>query len=258
MPPTPETSPDAAGTARRRAAPLAPEDRRAAIVEAVMPLVAERGADVTSRELADAAGVAEGTLFRAFGDKACLIGEVALTGLLRASDPAVARADLGAIDGRLPLVDRVRQVIERGQRRSEEAVAWVMVLRFLYGKEGPDERDHGHRERAQEMRSRLIAQQETRRTVVEEALERVLAQELDRLRVPIEVAVSLIEAATAHHRPGLERMGPPLPADVLADALVHGIVGEKRSPDHDVLDNHDWPNAEYAGDEAAAHHSEEV
>lgn len=195
-----------------------------------MPLVAERGADVTSRELADAAGVAEGTLFRAFGDKLCLVGEVALTGLLRVSDPAVTRADLESIDPRMPLVDRVSQVIERGQRRSDEAGAWVMVLRFLHTREGVDERDPAHQERAQEMRSRLMAQQETRRTVIEEALERLLAQELDHLRVPTEVAVSLIEAAATTHRPGLEREGPPLPADVLADALVHGIVDDTTAP----------------------------
>ncbi|GAB3162040.1 TetR/AcrR family transcriptional regulator [Myceligenerans halotolerans] len=257
MSPTRETSAAANGDGRRRAAPMAPEERRAAIVEAVMPLVAERGVETTSRELAEAAGVAEGTLFRAFGDKTCLIGEVALTGLLRASDPAVTRADLESIDPRLPLVDRVRQVIERGQRRSEEAVAWVMVLRFLHTREGVDERDRAHQERAREMRARLMDQQEIRRTVVEETLGRLLAQELDRLRVPIEVAVSLIEAATAHHRPGLERMGPPLPADVLADALVHGIVGEKRSPDLKVPDSHYSPPAASAGNEAASHHSEE-
>ncbi|MBO0608332.1 TetR/AcrR family transcriptional regulator [Myceligenerans salitolerans] len=236
---------------------MSPEDRRAAIIEAVMPLVEERGADATSRELADAAGVAEGTLFRAFGDKVCLIGEVALTGLLRASDPAVTRADLESIDPRLPLVDRVRQVIERGQRRSEEAVAWVMVLRFLHTREGADEQDHLHRERAAQMRSRLMAQQETRRAVVEETLGRVLAQDLDRLRVPIEVAVSLIESATAHHRPGLERMGPPLPAEVLADALVHGIVGEKRSPDTNVPDTHDSSPAGHAGGGAPSYPGEE-
>ncbi|MBE1875708.1 TetR/AcrR family transcriptional regulator [Myceligenerans sp. TRM 65318] len=236
---------------------MAPEDRRAAIVEAVMPLVAERGVDATSRELADAAGVAEGTLFRAFGDKACLIGEVALKGLLRASDPANARADLESVDARLPLVERVRRIIELGQRRSEEATAWVMVLRAMHGREPMDARDPAHQERAHEMRSRLMAQKETRRTVIEESLGRVLAQDLDHLRVPLAVAVALIEAATAHRWAGPEELTAPLPADVLADALVHGIVGEKRSPEQKVPDTHYSPPAAYAGGSAASHHSEE-
>lgn len=224
------------GDGRRRAAPMSPEDRRAAIVEAVMPLVAERGVDATSRELADAAGVAEGTLFRAFGDKACLIGEVALTGLLRASDPVRTRADLESVDARLPLVERVRQIIERGQQRSEEATAWIVVLRSMHARGGADQGHPDHRDRAEQMRSRMIAQHEMRRTVVAESLGRVLAQDLDRLRVPISVAVAMIEAATAHRRPGPEHLDPPLPADVLADALLHGIVGEERTPHHSEED----------------------
>ena len=54
---------------RERARPLPPDDRREAILEAIIPLLQERGRNVTSRELAEAAEVAEGTLFRAFGDK---------------------------------------------------------------------------------------------------------------------------------------------------------------------------------------------
>src|SRR5690606_23916200 len=47
---------------RERARPLAPEERREAILDAVLPLLRERGREVTSRELAEAAGVAEGTI----------------------------------------------------------------------------------------------------------------------------------------------------------------------------------------------------
>ena len=45
------------------------EDRRAAIVEAALPLLIEHGANVTTSQIAAAAGIAEGTVFRAFGDK---------------------------------------------------------------------------------------------------------------------------------------------------------------------------------------------
>ncbi|WP_413318715.1 TetR/AcrR family transcriptional regulator [Agrococcus sp. 1P02AA] len=52
---------------------LSSDDRRAQIIEAVTPAVLQHGAAITSRQLADAAGVAEGTLFKAFGDKESLL-----------------------------------------------------------------------------------------------------------------------------------------------------------------------------------------
>lgn len=49
-----------------RATPLPPEARRAAIIEAALPLLEQHGPDLTTRMVAKAAGVAEGTLFRVF------------------------------------------------------------------------------------------------------------------------------------------------------------------------------------------------
>lgn len=52
---------------------LSSADRRAQIIEAVTPAVLEHGIAITTRQLAEAAGVAEGTLFKAFGDKESLL-----------------------------------------------------------------------------------------------------------------------------------------------------------------------------------------
>lgn len=52
---------------------LSADDRREQILSSIGPVVLEHGVMVTSRQLADAAGVAEGTLFRAFGDKDSLL-----------------------------------------------------------------------------------------------------------------------------------------------------------------------------------------
>ena len=56
-------------TTTRRAAALAPDDRRAMLVATTLELVLESGADVSTRQIAEAAGVAEGTIFRVFDTK---------------------------------------------------------------------------------------------------------------------------------------------------------------------------------------------
>ncbi len=52
-----------------RAAALAPEQRRDAIVRAALPLVLDHGWAVTTKQIAAAAGIAEGTIFRVFPTK---------------------------------------------------------------------------------------------------------------------------------------------------------------------------------------------
>ena len=48
---------------------MPPSERRAAIIRDVLPTLVERGVTVTTRQLASAAGVSEGTLFNVFADK---------------------------------------------------------------------------------------------------------------------------------------------------------------------------------------------
>lgn len=78
---------------------MAPEERRAMIVDAALPLVLEFGERVTSRQIADAAGIAEGTIFRAFADK----DEVIRAVLEKALDPAPLDEALDLIDSAQPL-----------------------------------------------------------------------------------------------------------------------------------------------------------
>jgi AcrR family transcriptional regulator len=75
---------------------MAPEDRRAALITATIPLLHEHGLDVSTKQIAQAAGVAEGTIFGVFPDKRSLL--VAAIG--QAFDPrptldAIAAIDLG-------------------------------------------------------------------------------------------------------------------------------------------------------------------
>src|SRR5690606_3432590 len=57
-----------------------------------------------------------------------------------------------------------------------------------------------------------------------EGIAAVLAPDAHRLRVPVEVAVSLVEAAIAGAHLRIEQVQPVVPAAVLADALVNGLA----------------------------------
>ncbi|MCW3844297.1 TetR/AcrR family transcriptional regulator, partial [Micromonospora yasonensis] len=58
---------------RRRAPGMSPDQRRAMIVRAALPLLATYGAGLTTAQVARAAGIGEATVFRAFADKDALL-----------------------------------------------------------------------------------------------------------------------------------------------------------------------------------------
>ncbi|MDM4763467.1 TetR/AcrR family transcriptional regulator [Galbitalea sp. SE-J8] len=112
-----------------RAARMTPDDRRTAIIEAVAPLVVEHGREITSRQIAEAAGVAEGTVFRAFGDKDSLIQAV-VDHLL---DPAPFHDALRGVDPE----DSLERKIEDIMRLLRARFAGVMgVMRAMRGPAG--------------------------------------------------------------------------------------------------------------------------
>ena len=99
--------------ATKRAAALPPSERRAEIVAATLPLLLVHGASVTTRQIAEAAGIAEGTIFRVFPDKESLIAAVVES----AFDTKTVDAALAAIDPDLPLEPRLVAAVEILRRR---------------------------------------------------------------------------------------------------------------------------------------------
>jgi AcrR family transcriptional regulator len=77
------------------------------IIDAVIPLLVEHGRAVTTRQIAEAAGIAEGTVFRAFGDKDSLI-EAAVARFL---EPEPFRDALRAIDRSLTLEQKLSDIL---------------------------------------------------------------------------------------------------------------------------------------------------
>jgi AcrR family transcriptional regulator len=110
---------------RSRAAALPAEERRARIVEATLPLLLAHGTALTTRQIAEAAGIAEGTIFRVFPDKESLIAAVVEAAL----DTTTVDAQFDAIDRALPLDDRLVAAVEILRRR----MADVLQLRAAVG-----------------------------------------------------------------------------------------------------------------------------
>lgn len=108
----------------RRAAPLPPEARRASIIAATIPLLRLYGRNVTTAQIAMAAGTAEGTLFRVFPDKESLI-QAAIATLF---DPTPTLRELERIDLAAPLRERLIQAVEVLQRRVEGIWQLISML----------------------------------------------------------------------------------------------------------------------------------
>ena len=121
-------------SSRHRAEPLAPDDRRRAIVEAVIPLLVERGATVTTREMAEAAGIAEGTIFRVFPDKSALIHEAVRVSV----DPGPVQKHLSEIYADAPLETQLAEAARILLERFDTVITLLGVLRTLphFGIEG--------------------------------------------------------------------------------------------------------------------------
>jgi AcrR family transcriptional regulator len=138
--PTPNPDPLRACDDERtgRAAPMAPDDRRAAILAATVPVLRERGGAVTTRELAEAAGVAEGTLFRVFPDKASIV-HAALT---HALDPTELVAEIAALGGSMDLRETLTGVVRIVHTRSREVAALFAVATQLHDPDTPHPQHH--------------------------------------------------------------------------------------------------------------------
>jgi len=182
----------------RRARPLPVEDRKAMIIDVVTPLVLEYGSAVTSRQIAEAAGIAEGTIFRAFGDKESLLNAV----LERFLDPLALHTALQSIDPDLAVHDKLSAIFGLLQDRFRGV---IRMMAALGRQEPPVARDRARRDFA---------------FIIGELLERHSAE----LRIPPErVAQYARVLAFASALPVFDDT-IPFTFDELLDLFEHGVI----------------------------------
>lgn len=121
-----------------RAKPLTPDDRRAAIRDAVLPLLLENGPNISTRQIATACGVAEGTIFRVFETKQDVIDHV----VRHALSPEMIVETLHEVPADGPLDDLVAGMVEAIQRHSA-MIHQLMPLLAHPSCDGPDKGHHG-------------------------------------------------------------------------------------------------------------------
>jgi AcrR family transcriptional regulator len=183
-----------------RARRMPPAERREALINATLPLVLWHGPGVTTRQIAEAADVAEGTIFRVFDDKEALIRAVTE----RAFDPAPVLAEIVAVDRALPLRARLVRLVEILQSRLDT----VFTLIHALGMKGPP--PDGQRPR--------LANDELREAIVE-----LVGDDRSQLRVPpVELADALRMLVFSSTHP-LINDGNPLTAEQIVGILLDGL-----------------------------------
>ena len=182
---------------------MSPDERRKAIVEAALPLLLEHGRATTTKQIAEAAGIAEGTIFRVFPSKEELFGAA----LEAAFDPEVFLADLETIDPDQSLGYKLLALTEKLQERFVEIFSLLTAL----GMQKPPDPQHGAKHHEWRERGMFF-------------MESLLEPHRDQLRVPPAEVVRVVRLLTfsgSHPHISENRLMTP---DEIVDIVLHGTL----------------------------------
>jgi AcrR family transcriptional regulator len=193
---------------RERARPLAPEERREAIIAATRPLLYEHGRDTTTKLIAEAAGIAEGTIFRSFSTKDELFDAV----LEREFDPEAFLDLVAGIDPALPLRDRLVAYTTLLQGR------FLGIFRLMAAMGMPKPPAKFQDEKA-------------RKRLHDSGLLTLIGADAERFTLSVERVAELVRGLTfAATHPHLTEQRPLTPEEIV-DVILHGVL--RPTKDHD-------------------------
>lgn len=189
--------------------------RRASIIAATLPLLRDKGPGVSTKEIAQAAGIAEGTIFRVFESK----DEIVHACIHESCDNSALVTELDAIDRALPLAVRLAAAVAVMQGQLRGMVALMTMLQSS-GEPPPGRRPAG----PDAMRRR---QDST--TELDAAFVALIGDDAARLRVPASTFVGYLRMLTlssVHPMLG----GDGSPPEQLVDVLLEGALARSETP----------------------------
>ncbi|MCW2844603.1 MAG: TetR/AcrR family transcriptional regulator [Nocardioides sp.] len=186
-----------------RARPMSPDERRSALTDVTLRLLRVHGRAVSTRQIAEAAGVAEGTIFRAFDSKEQLVDAA----ISRAFEPGDVVARIEEIDRDQPLRGRLVALVAILQQRFRATFGLMQRMELV----GPPVHLHDSGA-ATAWRRRL-----------DELLGELVADDADQLVVPVGEFVHvlrLLAFAGSHERIADGRLLTP---EQIVDTVLLGL-----------------------------------